>query len=233
MSSQTRPDLFDRMSRPFMVGVFGLLPLALTLGVLAWMVGFLHDVVGPGTVFGSVLRSIGLSVVTCEVIAYAVGLVTTFALVYFFGVLLQSGVTRRWQSSFDNTLQKLPLVSSIYDTAKHLKTMFERKDDRMQTMTPVLCRFGGPNGAVALALMPSPEPVQIDGGDYHAVIIPTAPVPFGGALLLVPAEWVEPTHCGFREVVSIYMSMGGSAAEHLSGRASSVSSGAAETRDPG
>jgi hypothetical protein len=41
------------------------------------MVVFLHDIVGPESVFGKLLRSIGLSIVSCEVIAYVVGLVST------------------------------------------------------------------------------------------------------------------------------------------------------------
>jgi len=116
-------------------------------------------------------------------------------------------------------LGRLPLVSSIYETSKHLRSMFERKDAQMQAMAPVLCRFGGAGGMVALALMPTPELIRIDGRDYHTVIVPTAPVPFGGALLFVPVEWVEPAQCSVRALVSIFMSMGVSSAAHLSGRA--------------
>ena len=215
MRAQSTPRLFDRVSGPLLAGVLGLLPLALTLGVLAWIVVFLHDVVGPGSVFGKLLRSIGLSVVSCEVIAYVVGLTSTLAVVYGVGVLLQSGVTNRWQSLFEGAVRQLPLISPIYETSKQLRSMFERKDQDMQAMTPVLCRFGGAGGTAALALMPSPERIRIDGYDYHTVIIPTAPVPFGGALLYVPAEWVIPAGCSVRGLISVYMSMGVSSADHL------------------
>jgi len=215
MRAQPTPSLFERVSQPLIAGVLGLLPLALTLVVLAWMVVFLHDVVGPASVFGKLLRSIGLSLVSCEVIAYVVGLVSTLALVYLIGVLLQSGVTSRWQYAFEGAVQQLPLISSIYETSKHLRSMFERKDERMQAMTPVLCRFGGAGQTAALALMPTPERIRIDGRDYHTVIIPTAPVPFGGALLYVPAEWVKPAGCSVRALVSVYMSMGVSSPDHL------------------
>jgi len=49
-------------------------------------------------------------------------------------------------------------------------------------------------------------------------------VPFGDALLYVPAEWVKPAACSVRELVSIYMSMGVSSADHLSGRVDPTSS---------
>jgi uncharacterized membrane protein len=234
MNAPPDSNFLDRASRPFIAGVLGLLPLAITLGVLAWMVGFLHDLAGPKSVFGGLLRSIGLSVVSCEVIAYLIGLVSTLAVVYLIGVLLQSGATSRFQSAMESALQQLPLVSSIYETSKHLGSMFERKDAAMQAMMPVLCRFGGPGGTAALALMPSPERIRIDGREYYAVIIPTAPVPFGGALLYVPAEWVKPAECSVRGLVSVYMSMGVSSAEQLSGRAEGGDdSGTAPTPDRG
>ena len=47
------------------------------------------------------------------------------------------------------------------------------------------------------------------------VIIPTAPVPFGGALLFVPADNIVPADMSVDAMMSIYLSMGISAPEHL------------------
>ncbi len=92
-------------------------------------------------------------------------------------------------------------------------------------MTPVLCRFGADGGTLTLALLPSQRPVCIEGRDYHVVIIPTAPVPFGGALLCVPAECVSPAGCTIDGLISIYMSMGVSAPDYLgSGRTNKAQS---------
>ena len=74
-------------------------------------------------------------------------------------------------------------------------------------MSPVWCFFGG-KGAAVLALAPSAQPIEIDGRNYLAVLIPTAPVPFGGALLYVPAEWVRPADIGVDALTGIYVSMG-------------------------
>ena len=49
--------------------------------------------------------------------------------------------------------------------------------------------------------------------DYHIVIVPTAPIPFGGALLFVPVESVMPANMSIDGLMSVYMSMGVSAAE--------------------
>ena len=63
-------------------------------------------------------------------------------------------------------------------------------------------------GVGVLALMPSPERFCIDGHDYHVVIVPTAPVPFGGGLLFMPVESVKPAEMSVDGLMSIYVSMG-------------------------
>jgi uncharacterized membrane protein len=82
-------------------------------------------------------------------------------------------------------------------------------------MTSVLCFFGGDVGTATLALMPSAKKMHLNGQDYHLVMIPTARVPFGGALLCVPVECVKPAGCSFDGVVNVFMSMGASAPEIL------------------
>ena len=59
-------------------------------------------------------------------------------------------------------------------------------------MEPVFVRFGESGGAAVLALLATPERYTIDDREHHVVIVPTAPVPFGGGLFFVPVESVEP-----------------------------------------
>jgi uncharacterized membrane protein len=61
---------------------------------------------------------------------------------------------------------------------------------------------------VILALMPSPERIVLDGLEYHAILIPTAPVPFGGGLFYVPASWVKPADFAVDGLLNVYVSMG-------------------------
>jgi uncharacterized membrane protein len=74
-------------------------------------------------------------------------------------------------------------------------------------MQPVWCFFGG-EGAAVLALAPNPERMLIDGREYIAVLVPTAPVPVGGALIYVPSDWVRPANIGVDKLSAIYVSMG-------------------------
>ena len=209
---QTR---WQRYSHPFITGVLGFLPLALTLAVLAWVIVFLHDLVGPSSSFGRILGSVGLSFVACEVIAYTFGLVGTLVVVYLFGVLVESGKAFRYQSVIEGAVNRIPLVGTIYDASKQLTNMFDRNNQDVGAMTPVLCFFGEGNAAATLALMPTSELIRFGNQDYHIVVIPTAPVPFGGALLFVPADRVKPAGCSFDGVINVFMSMGASAPDFL------------------
>jgi uncharacterized membrane protein len=53
-----------------------------------------------------------------------------------------------------------------------------------------------------------PKPILIGGEPYHVVLVPSAPVPVGGALIYVPAAWVKPANIGVETLMSIYVSMG-------------------------
>lgn len=206
---------WQRISHPFITGVVGFLPLALTLAVLAWVIVFLHDLVGPSSYFGRILLSAGANFVTCEVIAYTIGLIGTLVMVYLFGLLVESGRGDRYQSAIEGAVNRVPLLGTVYDASKQLTSMFDRDNEDVKAMTPVLCFFGGEGGTATLALMPSAKKIHFNGHDYQMVMIPTAPVPFGGALLCVPADFVKPAGCSFDGMVSVFMSMGASAPEIL------------------
>jgi uncharacterized membrane protein len=203
--------MFSRLSQTFVTGVFGILPVALTFAVFAWMVVFLHDLAGPKSAFGRLLQTMGMSLTACEVTAYLLGLVGTLLLIFLLGLLVENGAAMRWNALFDRAMQRIPLVSTVYDASKNLTSVFDRRADSMQGMVPVMCYFGDDLGIATPALLPTSERIRINDQDYVVVIIPSAPVPFGGALLCVRADWVKPADCSFDELVGIYMSMGSSA----------------------
>jgi uncharacterized membrane protein len=63
--------------------------------------------------------------------------------------------------------------------------------------------------------MPSSQPVMIGSLSYVAVLVPSAPVPFGGALIYVPKSWLKPADGGIEKLVSVYVSMGVTPPESL------------------
>ena len=82
-------------------------------------------------------------------------------------------------------------------------------------MSAVFCFFGSETGTGVLAFLVSPDKYRIGDMDYHIVIIPTAPVPFGGAMVFVPVKNVRPADISVDGVMSIYLSMGVSAPQYF------------------
>jgi uncharacterized membrane protein len=215
-TADKKPGLFRRVARPFMAGLLAVFPLILTVGVVYWLAKFVHDLLGPKSDFGKLLGSIGLQFVTSNVVAYLIGLGVALALIYLLGLLVQAGMKNRWNRLMDKVMHRLPLVNTVYDTSKKLIRMFDQKSDsEMKAMSPVLCHFGGEGGTAVLALMPSEQPIHLNGFTYRAVLIPTAPIPFGGALLYVPADWVKPVDFAVDGLFNIYMTMGVTSPDYL------------------
>ena len=218
-SSDKKPSLLRRLSRTFIAGSLAALPLALTVGIVVWLAEFINHFLGPTSAFGKLLGSIGLRFMASEseVVAYFIGVAATLLLIYLLGVLVEAGIKNRWQSLLDNILNHVPLVRTIYNALNKLTRMFELKDEEgMKSMSAVRCYFGGKeNSTVVLALLTTPEPINLNGRDYYAIMIPTAPVPFGGAILYMPVEWVEPANLAFDELLNIYVSMGVTSPDYL------------------
>jgi uncharacterized membrane protein len=116
----------------------------------------------------------------------------------------------------DALVERIPVVRSIYGIAQRLVELIGPRDvGGLQSMRPVWCHFGGPGGAAALGLLSCAETIELGGIAYHAVLIPTSPVPVGGGLIYVPQAWVTPADIGIEALTSIYVSMGVTSTEHL------------------
>ena len=211
-----KPSRLRRIARPFIAGALATLPLALTLLIIVWLAGFIQRLLGPTSIFGKLLESIGVQFVTSKGIGYLIGLATALVLIYLFGLLVESGMKSRWHALVDTFMRRVPLVNTIYDSSKKLIAIFDRPDSSdMKEMSPVMCYFGGKGGTAVMALMPSPKIIVLNGTRYHTVLIPTAPMPFTGALIYVPAAWVEPANIPLDALINIYMSMGVTSTDHL------------------
>ena len=206
----------NRLGRYFLAGVLAILPLAITVGIAIWVAGWVTRIIGPGTTLGGALTRIGVGVAPNTALAYIVGWVFVLAVIFLLGVLVEAGARRYLERWFEGTLRRVPLMGGVYGTAKQLVGMLGRKrDSDLSGMRVVHCVFGRETGAAFLALLVTPEHFEINGVSYHAILIPTAPVPVGGSLMFVPAASVHPADITIEAFMSIYVSMGVSAPQFL------------------
>lgn len=199
----------NRIGRIFLTGLIAALPLMLTIFVTAWLLSLLNQYLGPGSGFGRLLASIGIGTGTSEFASYLIGLGIIAAAIYALGLLVHSRLGGWVADIFDRLIRRIPLISNVYDLSHRFVSIVDTKNgDSLKGMSPCWCYFGGKPTAAVLALLPSKTPVMLGGEQYLAVLIPSAPVPFGGALVYVPAAWIEPAEGGIDELMSVYVSMG-------------------------
>ena len=224
--------------RPLLTGMLALLPLAATLVLLVWATRLAAEWLGPTSLFGSLLTRIGLGVgSSATATGYLAGLLVVLALVYGFGLVVETGLQRGAHSLFQSLIQRIPVVRTVYDVVHRLVGLLGKsKDAGQKSMSPVWLYFGGPPAAgevaattVVLGLLTTPEPIDMGGQPFHGVLVPTAPVPVGGGLLFVPAHWVVPAEVGIEGVTSIYVSMGVTAGQYLGTHSAGAAPAAAPT----
>lgn len=216
-----------KIGRVFLTGLLAALPLMLTIFVTGWLLSLINQYLGPSSAFGRFLTSLGLGAGASELTPYLIGLALIIGAIYALGLLVHSRFGTWASALFERLIRRVPLISNVYDVSSRFVSIVDAGNgDSIKNMSPAWCYFGGKPGAAVLALLPSKTPIRLGGEDYLGVLIPSAPVPFGGALVYVPAAWIEPAEGGIDELMSVYVSMGITAPASETGRSAAVGSGA-------
>jgi len=210
-------NIWQRILGCFLVGVLAILPLVITVAVVIWVANFVEGFVGPDTMIGKALGGVGWNFSDNKITAYVGGWLVVLVVIFALGVVLQLGAKKVFQRLTETFIGHIPLIGNIYGTTQQFVGLLDRKKDAdIKGMTPVFCVFGGEHGTGVLALLVSPQKFPINGQDYNVVMVPTAPVPFGGGLLFIPTENVQAVDMTVDGLMSIYVSMGATTQQYLS-----------------
>jgi len=199
----------NRIMRVFLAGALAILPLLITALAMGWLISLLKDYVGPQTALGAVLTSLGVGV-GAPAAPYIVGILLLLLAIYTLGILVESRIGPWLTGALEAAVARIPVISRVYELIKRFTGILDtnQASGNLSAMSPVWCFFGGEPGAAVLALVPSPKTVRIGETDYIGVLIPSAPVPVGGALVYVPTTWVKPAEGGVDGLMTVYLSMG-------------------------
>jgi uncharacterized membrane protein len=203
----------------FLAGLFAVLPLVITVAIVGWVASFIQGIIGPQSVVGRGLGSMGKffsdNPIVAQLIGWAIVLGAVFLIGIFVRIKLQS-VSGRW---IDAIFHRIPLVGSVYGTAAQFVGMLNKQDKSdLAGMSVVMCKFGASGGCGILCLMPSPEKYRFGEREYHCVYIPTSPVPMTGGMIFVPVDDVIKMDMTVDKLMSVYLSMGVTAPSMMSCR---------------
>lgn len=184
------------MKKHFVTGLVLLLPGVLTLGIFLFLInlltrpfiGFTSHLVAKWDLFSGGLFFLSQT----QIIEYASRIFILLAL-FFFLVLL--GIVARWFflhsliKLCDQLLMRIPFINSIYKTSKDvIKTLFSTEKKAFQQV--VLAPFPRP-GVYVVGLIADKAPLSFSeklGKELISVLVPTAPNPTTGFLIMIPQE---------------------------------------------
>lgn len=213
---KTTKEIWKTVVRYFLAGVLAILPLVVTVAIVTWVSSYVVKFIGPSTMIGRGLKYIGVSVSHDSASAYFVGWIVVLVIVIALGALVELGAKSFFHKLFERLFSHIPLVGSIYRTSKQVVEMLDTSNkEAVRGMSAVYCYFGDIPGPNVLALLVSHQKFLVGGVEYYIIMIPTAPVPFGGAMMLTPIERVVPADLTVDALMSIYLSMGITAPEFM------------------
>ena len=175
-------------------GILVVLPIGVTALILKFFFDLLDPLLDPVVNLLPGLSEIpGLGLLALLTLIYVLGLVTTHVL----GVRLINLGHR--------ILEFIPVVKSIYGTARTAVIMLSTGNDHPYTGV-VLVKFPHP-GMQSIGLVTS-RMVNTNGEEMLAVYIPTTPIPSSGFLVIVPAKDVTPTEMSVDDAMKVVISGG-------------------------
>lgn len=200
--------MLRRIAGPFLTGLVFLAPVILTILILQWLGSYVAAALGPGTLIGGALANAGMLVTTRPLLAFWTGVGLVIGFVWALGLLVQTQARARLEGGLDNLIGRVPILGAFYrPLAQMVRMMGGAPGGELKGMAVVSVRFG--DDTEVLSLLASPQVFDIGDGPRHLVLLPTAPVPVGGALIFVDIARVRRVPgLGVDDLAKFYVSMG-------------------------
>ncbi len=198
------------MKRYLIAGLLAWLPLAITVWVLSWLLGatdslFLWmlqaaEAVLPASVAPLIARLSHVPGLSILVLAVAM-LLTGMFVTNIFG--------QWWLRQWDNLLNRIPIVKSIYSSVKQVSdTLFSTNGNAFREAVLVQYPRAGSWTIAFVTGRPGGEVAEHLQGDWLSVYVPTTPNPTSGFFLMVPRADVVELDMSVDQALKYVISMG-------------------------
>jgi uncharacterized membrane protein len=197
------------MLSTFLAGLFAVLPVVITVGIMAWVGGLLKAWLGPESSVGKALSQLGLRLVIDPTVASVLAWVAVLLAIWLLGALLKSVGKKKIERTFNAAMERIPLVNVLYRPVAQVVEMLQRDPtDKLQGMSVVYCAFGREGGAGFLGLLVSDRVYRFNGQVCQIVYVPTSPLPMSGAVVFAAANSVHRVDMQVDDLMKIYFSIG-------------------------
>lgn len=193
------------MRRTFLTGLLILIPLFITYILIAFLFNIFTGVGAPAV--AGLFRLLNLHEVAHPLIPF-VNLLLSFAVVFALGLVGTNILGKRILASFEGLLLRLPLVRTIYSSAKQVVDTLQGPGRSFQRV--VLIEYPR-KGVWTLGLVATErrDSLQLfSTGSVVTVFIPTTPNPTSGYLVIVSPEDVKDLDFSVEEAFKFVVSGG-------------------------
>ena len=178
----------------FIIGLKIIIPLALTLFVLIWVLGKIDNILQP--IF---TNYIGRRIP-------GIGLITLVILVFIVAIIMSTRPGRWISYEFERLILHIPLLRSLYNAIKQIFESFTTQAEGASFLYVVFIEF--PKEGMKTVGLVTNRFTSDSGEELLHVFIPTAPNPTNGFLEIVKATDVTPTNMSIDDALKMVMSAG-------------------------
>lgn len=195
------------LRRYLITGLIAWVPLGVTLFIIQFFARYLSDLVA---LFPAAWQPKALIGVDIPGLSALLGIILVLLVLLVTGVIASNFLGRYLLGLGDELLEHIPLVRSIYSTAKQISdTMFSNKGKSFRKV--VLIRYPQKD-TWSLAFQTSDKLGELDakvpGENMISVYVPTTPNPTSGFLLMVSPQDVIDLEMSVDEALKMIISLG-------------------------
>lgn len=191
---ESRPTrILNSMRNQFLIGLVVAVPLVVTYLVLAWLFNTVDEILQP------TIRNIAGNSLP------GAGLVATIILIYILGLISSNVFGKQLIRYGENMLNRIPLVRTLYSSIKQVMENFSvtGKNSLLQVVLVEYPR----KGIMSLAFVTC-EMVDKSGIKLLSLLIPTAPNPLSGFVIIVPETEVIRTGMKLDDAIRMMITCG-------------------------
>ncbi len=197
--SRLRWIVLSHLRRKLGAGLLVVIPLGITLFILRFLFNLADGLLAP------YIRQIGIFLFGEGYYLPGLGMIAGLFLIYFFGILATNVFGRQIVHYWDSVLTRIPIVRTIYISAKQLIEVFSRRGGT-SFRRAVYIDFPK-KGSYTIAFVTN-ETVSASGKRYCTCFIPTSPNPTAGYVVILHESNIYPAAFTVEEAMKLIMSGG-------------------------
>lgn len=187
-----------RLARTFLSGLAVVLPIVVTIAVLAWLVN------ATEATLGAIVRL----VLPDNLYQPGLGLLVSLVLVFAVGVLMEAVYFRRLMNWFEELLNRIPLVKTVYSAVRDLMSLFSKAGAKKFSKVVMVNFPGTEAGMIGFVTIEDFTGLPLKpAADAVAVYLPMS-YTIGGYTAFLPRAWLTPLDMTLEEAMRFVVTAG-------------------------